>query len=145
MNFDSGEARRRFAAARFAYLATADADGRPHIVPITFTVTGDRVLIAIDSKPKRSTDLKRLRNITENPSVAVLADQHGEDWSALWWVRGDGAAHILEDEQDRSAAIELLCARYEQYTADAPQGPVIEVIVNRWSGWAFTDDARLLA
>lgn len=145
MNFDPAEACRRFAAARFAHLATADAAGQPHIVPITFAADGDRVYIAVDSKPKRSTDLKRLRNIAENPSVALLADEHDEDWERLWWVRGDGIARILESAEDRAEPLRLLCDRYTQYVADVPQGPVIEVSVNRWSGWAFADEARLLA
>jgi len=57
------EARQRFAAARVARLATADAAGRPHIVPVTFAVEGDVVYSAVDVKPKRGTALKRLANV----------------------------------------------------------------------------------
>jgi len=114
-------------------------------VPVTFAVDGDRVYIAIDSKPKRTTDLKRLRNITENPAVALLADEYDDDWSRLWWARGDGSARILTDEAGARGPVELLQARYPQYVDDVPQGPVIEVNVNRWSGWAFADAATLLA
>lgn len=145
MNLDPAEARHRFAAARVAYLATADADGKPHIVPVTFAVDGDRVYVAIDSKPKRTTDLKRLRNIAENVSVALLADEYDDDWSRLWWVRGDGSARILTGKAETQGPVELLQSRYPQYVDDVPEGPVIEVAVNRWSGWAFADDAKLLA
>src|SRR5215212_2608193 len=60
------QARQRFAAARVARLATADAAGRPHIVPVTFAVDGDVVYSAVDAKPKRGTALKRLANVTAN-------------------------------------------------------------------------------
>jgi len=147
MNLDPGEAKSRFAASRVARLATAGADGRPHIVPVTFAVDGDRVYIAIDSKPKRSTDLKRLRNIAENPDVALLADLYDDDWSQLWWARADGTARILTADAgtDWHTPLARLQERYPQYVDDVPQGPMIEVTVTRWSGWAFTDDVKLLA
>lgn len=146
MNLDPDETRRRFAASRVARLATVSSDAFPHIVPVTFAVDGDRVYIAIDSKPKRSMDLKRLRNIEANPSVALLADEYDDDWSRLWWARADGHARILAaDSEDVHAPIELLQSRYPQYAEDTPQGPVIEVVVTRWSGWTFTDDVKLLA
>ena len=61
------QARRRFAAARVARLATVDAVGRPHIVPVTFAVDGDVVFSAVDAQPKRGTALKRLANVAANP------------------------------------------------------------------------------
>lgn len=145
MNIGPAEARQRVADARVAHLATADAHGQPHIVPVTFAVDGDCVYIAIDSKPKRSTDLKRLRNIAENPAVALLADEYDDDWSRLWWARADGSARALTADADTRRPIELLQARYPQYVDDVPQGPVIEVLVNRWSGWTFANDAKLPA
>ena len=60
------QARQRFAAARVARLATADAAGQPHIVPVTFAVDGDVVYSAVDAKPKRSTALKRLANVASS-------------------------------------------------------------------------------
>jgi nitroimidazol reductase NimA-like FMN-containing flavoprotein (pyridoxamine 5'-phosphate oxidase superfamily) len=49
------EARRRFAAARVARLATADAGGVPHLVPVVFAVDGDTIVTAVARKPKRTT------------------------------------------------------------------------------------------
>ena len=68
------EARERFIAARVARLATADAAGRPHLVPIVFAIEGDRVYSVVDAKPKRTGALRRLANVRENPAVAVLVD-----------------------------------------------------------------------
>jgi PPOX class probable F420-dependent enzyme len=132
------EARRRFAAARVARLATADAGGAPHVVPIVFAMArvDDRDLIynVVDAKPKRTTALARLRHVAAHPAVSVLADHYEEDWSALWWARGDGRARVLEpDAAEAQRAVALLAARYPQQTAT---GAVLAVDVERWSGWA---------
>jgi PPOX class probable F420-dependent enzyme len=130
-------ARERFASAPVVRLATADADGRPHLVPVTFTVDGDHVYTAVDHKPKRDRDLKRLRNIRSNPRVAVLADHYTDDWARLWWVRADGTAGILTDPAEMAGPIDLLVRRYRQYREHRPEGPVIAISVHRWSGWTF--------
>jgi PPOX class probable F420-dependent enzyme len=130
------EAQARFAAARVARLATANRDGQPHVVPITFAVDGDRIYTAVDHKPKTTPNLRRLRNIEENPRVALLADHYAEDWAALWWVRVDGRAVILAGDMVLERHLDALAARYEQYRQERPAGPVIVIEVDRWTGWA---------
>jgi PPOX class probable F420-dependent enzyme len=146
MRLDVAEARRRFAGVRVARLATVSPGGHPHLVPFTFALDsrageadsgpGDRIVSAVDAKPKRSTDLRRLRNIRANPRVAVLADHYEDDWGALWWVRADGQAAILDDPAAMAPALALLAGRYPQYRAQPPGGPVISIRVTRWTGWA---------
>jgi PPOX class probable F420-dependent enzyme len=127
------EARERFASARCVRLATADAAGKPHIVPLVFALDGDTIYSAVDPKPKKTTDLKRLRNVTANPQVSLLADHYvDDDWGVIWWARADGTARVLETSE---RARELLRARYAQYADAPPDGPVLEVAVQRWSGW----------
>jgi PPOX class probable F420-dependent enzyme len=132
------EARRRFAAARVARLATADAEGVPHVVPVVFAVDGDTIVVAVDHKPKRTTSLKRLANVRANPRVALLADHYADDdWDALWWVRADGAGTVHEPGGPSAAhAVQLLAERYPQHRARPPEGPVLSVAVTRWSGWS---------
>jgi PPOX class probable F420-dependent enzyme len=139
-SLDASEARRRLAAARVARLATADAAGRPHVVPFVFAVDGDTVWSAVDAKPKTTTALRRLANVAANPAVAVLADHYDDaDWTALWWVRADGRGRVLDAEAPRARrAVELLTARYPQYREQPPAGPVLEIGVERWSGWSAT-------
>ena len=129
------EARDRFVAARVARLATADRTGRPHLVPVVFAVQGDRVYSAVDAKPKRTTALRRLANVRENPAVALLVDHYDDaDWDALWWVRADGRGRVLEPDSDEAQrALALLAERYPQQRAS---GAVLAVDVERWSGWA---------
>ena len=127
------EARERFATARVARLATADAAGKPHVVPLVFALDGDTIYSAVDPKPKRTQDLKRLRNVAANPQVAMLADHYvDDDWDVLWWVRADGTGRVLEASE---RAVELLRERYAQYADAAPDGPVLAIDVRRWSGW----------
>jgi PPOX class probable F420-dependent enzyme len=133
------EARRRFAQARVARLATAGTDGRPHVVPIVFAVaerSGQGVVYSVvDDKPKRTTALRRLLNVNENPRVSLLADHYEEDWDRLWWVRADGRGRLLTDlgDPEAASAVALLRARYPQQRA---VGTVLAVDVERWSGWA---------
>ncbi|MDQ2883191.1 MAG: TIGR03668 family PPOX class F420-dependent oxidoreductase [Actinomycetota bacterium] len=140
------QARRRFAQARVARLATADALGQPHIVPMVFAVArgrdgGDTVYSAVDAKPKRSRALRRLANVAANPRVAVLADHYGPDWDALWWVRADGTGRILDaDQPEARDAIARLVARYPQYREQPPLGPVLAIDVARWSSWSAAGD-----
>lgn len=129
------------AVARSAYLATVGGD-QPHVVPVTYAVLGEVIVIGIDQKPKTTmTGLRRLDNIRENPRVSVLCDRYDDDWSQLWWVRADGAASIVDAGPEWDSAVVALTERYRQYVADPPQGPVIRVAVDRWSGWAFAPQA----
>ncbi|MGP8001455.1 MAG: TIGR03668 family PPOX class F420-dependent oxidoreductase [Streptosporangiaceae bacterium] len=145
MRMPAAEARRRFAAARVARLATVTPDGAPHIVPVTFVLDSspgpgdgqrDQVYTAVDAKPKSTTRLQRLRNIRANPRVALLADCYADDWTRLWWVRADGQAAVLAGPDELAGPLRLLAVRYPQYAAQRPAGPVIAVRVDRWTGWA---------
>ena len=129
------EARRRFGEARVARLATVDAHGQPHLVPIVFAFAGETIYSVVDAKPKRTTELRRLANVSSNPRVSVLADHYDDnDWDALWWVRADGTARVLDlDEPATASAVQLLARRYPQ---QRPAGPVLAIDVERWSGWA---------
>jgi PPOX class probable F420-dependent enzyme len=89
---DAGEARRRLATARVGRLATADAGAVPHVVPFVFVLEGDTIYWAVDEKPKRTRDLKRVANIKANPNVEIVVDQYEEDWARLWAGPGRGGA-----------------------------------------------------
>lgn len=136
MRMPTDEVLLRFRTARVARLATAAADGTPHLVPITFAVTGDGLAFAIDHKPKSGKRLRRLRNIAENPRVTVLVDHYREDWSALWWARADGTATLLDAGRAQAEqALDALVAKYPQYRERRPDGAVVAITVSRWSGW----------
>src|SRR6266702_1841713 len=122
---DATAMRRRISEMPVARLATVDAACRPHVVPICFVVDGDTIYFAVDAKPKRTSDLKRLRNIAANPAVSVLVDHYEDDWKRLWWVRADGAARLIADRARAERALDLLARKYPQYRDDRPPGPVV--------------------
>jgi PPOX class probable F420-dependent enzyme len=139
MRLPEETARERLTSAPVVRLATTDGTGRPHLVVVTFAIEGDHIFTAVDAKPKRTRDLKRLRNIRAEPRVAVLADHYEDDWTHLWWVRADATAEIIEDPAAMARPISLLRERYRQYREAPPEGPVIALTVERWTGWAYED------
>lgn len=130
--------------ARVARLATADAKGAPHLVPVCFVVDGATLYITVDEKPKRTDiPLKRIRNIRENPAVAVTIDRWDEDWSRLAWVMLRGRAEVLEDGAEHARAQALLREKYPQYRTMAIEGlPVIALRIGRVLGWGDMGDER---
>jgi PPOX class probable F420-dependent enzyme len=111
------------ADARRAVLATLDAEGRPHMVPITFAIAGDAIVTAIDQKPKGAGRPARLRNVERTPLASVLFDRYEDDWRRLAWVLARGPARI----EPPGTLVDGLVERYEQYAADPPRGEVIIV------------------
>jgi PPOX class probable F420-dependent enzyme len=133
----SDDERRFLAQQRIAHLATADQHAVPHVVPVCFAIREHTLYITIDEKPKRSTTaLRRLRNIAENPAVAVVADHYDEDWTRLGWVMLHGRAEILTEGTEHADAQMLLRERYPQLRAMQIAGfPVIAVRIERTSSW----------
>ena len=127
--------RRRVGEARSGALSTVTSDGRPHAVPCCFVLTGDVVYSAVDAKPKSTLALRRLDNLAANPAACLLVDCYDDDWSKLWWIRVDGTARVLVDGDERDHALDLLAAKYPQYLATRPPGPVIALEVSAWRSW----------
>jgi PPOX class probable F420-dependent enzyme len=109
---------------------------------VTFALIGDATIVtAVDHKPKRTTALQRLANIAANPQVSVLVDHYAEDWNQLWWARADGRARIVAVGQEpelRAGVLAALADRYHQYRERPPDGDLIVVEVQRFSGWSPT-------
>jgi len=104
--------------SRVAHLATAGRDGRPHVVPLCYARDGEAIYFIVDEKPKQAGKrLKRMRNIAENPAVALVVDRYDEDWGRLEYLLVQGMAAIVEDVAEYARALGLLRARYPQYAA----------------------------
>jgi PPOX class probable F420-dependent enzyme len=133
----TGTQRRFLDASRVAHLATADRHGTPHLVPVCFGVRDVSLYITVDEKPKRADiPLKRLRNIQDNPTVAVSVDRWDEDWSRLGWIMLRGEAVILTEGDEHDQAQDLLRARYPQYRVmQLAALPVIAVRIARVLSW----------
>ena len=134
----TGQARYFLDHHRVARFATADPGGQPHIVPICYAVSGDSVYFTIDEKPKRLTDkpLKRIRNLQQNPHVALVVDRYDEDWTRLGWVMVQGKAALLDNGEEHSKAQRLLKARYPQLDEmQISELPVIAIRIKRVVSW----------
>jgi len=132
------EAQRRFLEhGRVGHLATADAMGAPHVIPVCYAIADQTLYITVDEKPKRrDIPLKRLRNIRENPKTAFVVDRYDEDWRRLGWVMLRGEAEILEAGSEHDHAQALLRERYPQYRAMQLAGlPVIALRIARIASW----------
>jgi PPOX class probable F420-dependent enzyme len=125
-------------SARVGRLATADAAGRPLVVPVCYAFDGARCYWVVDPKPKRTRELRRLRHIAENPRVALVVDHYEEDWRALRWVLVEGPAAVVAEPAERARALELLAAKYPQYRAlglPGSAGPAVVIAAERIVAW----------
>lgn len=130
------EALRFIERQQVARLASADAQGRPHVVPVCFVYLDGHFYSVVDEKPKRTRRLKRLRNIEENPQAALVLDEYGEDWSRLAWVMVQGRATVLTEGEEAERAIAALRHKYRPYRSMALEGmPVIRITAERVISW----------
>ena len=125
-------------STRVGHLATADADGVPHVIPVCFTIDGRFIYSVLDQKPKRAalTRLRRVRNIQANPQVTLLIDHYEEDWSRLWYLMVAGQAELLLEGDERVNAITILREKYPQYREmDIGLNPVIKISPTKVVSW----------
>jgi PPOX class probable F420-dependent enzyme len=127
-------------AARVGRLATVDAAGQPLVVPVCYVYDGEHCYSAVDGKPKRTRNLKRLRNLAGNPRVSLAVDHYEEDWRTLRYVIVQGRGEVLESGGEFTRAIDLLVAKYPQYgqlRLDRSAGAVVRVTPERIFSWRF--------
>ncbi len=125
---------------RVARMATVDKLGRPLVVPICYAYDGKNLYTPIDRKPKRVSvrELKRIRNILENPNISIVIDDYYEDWNKLRYVIIHGRAELIERGQEYQTSLRLLCEKYSQYVEmnlSSLNLPVIKVIPDRIIPW----------
>jgi len=128
--------------SRVARLGTADRAGQPLVVPVCYVFDGRACFSAIDAKPKRvaGSELRRVRNIAENPRVSLVVDRYDEEWSRLCWVIVEGRADLLSDGPERAGAVDLLRNKYPQYRAlglDRDSATVIRISPERTLWWSY--------
>ncbi len=132
------------ADARVGRLATSDAAGRPHVIPVCFVYDGRAIYIVLDQKPKtvELTRLRRVRNILDNPQAALVVDHWDEDWLALRYVLVSCRADLLNGvEEEAARAVSLLREKYRQYREmDLDGNPVIKLTPQRFTAWSFSGE-----
>ena len=127
---------------RVAHLATADATGAPHVIPICYALIGDAFYFVVDEKPKRTrTGLKRLRNIAANPQVALVIDDYDEDWTRLAYLLVHGRATLVGETTEYDTALAVLRERYPQYRAmhlSFETHPLVRIVPEHRHLWRAT-------
>ena len=141
--------RRYVETARVGRLATADAEGRPHVVPVCFALLGGDdgdpgwVATPIDEKPKAvgPSDLRRVRDVRENGRVALLVDHWSEDWDRLGWVQVRGTATVVPPgEEGHGDAVDALRRKYDRYADHALEDrPVLRIDPGHVVSWGTLD------
>ncbi|HEU5097397.1 MAG TPA: TIGR03668 family PPOX class F420-dependent oxidoreductase [Roseiflexaceae bacterium] len=130
-------------AQRAGRLATATREGVPHVIPVCYAYGGASLYIALDAKPKRVAPerLRRVRNIMENPHVALVIDRYSDDWSELAYLLIQGVAELVQpDNPEHARAVALLRRRYVQYQSmPIEQQPAIAIRPTKVVGWPNVD------
>jgi PPOX class probable F420-dependent enzyme len=121
-------------AERVARIAFRDGDDRPRVLPVTFALAEGAIWSAIDRKPKRVPEPARVRWLRRRPEAALCVDRYDDDWSQLAWVQLLGRVAVLEPGA-AGVGIEALTAKYPQYRAEPPPGPVLRLAIDRALHW----------
>ena len=128
----------RWPVARLATLGPAG----PRLLPVVFACAGASLWSAVDGKPKSGGELARVRDVRADPRVALLLDEYGDEWEALWWLRVAGHATAVAADPTRdaevAAAVAALRAKYPQYASvpvlrDPPR--LLRIEVRRLRSW----------
>ena len=123
------------ALQRVAHVATVNAHGIPHVVPVCLVVEAGRLYFASGKTGRKVQDLR------ENPHVAVSADEYTEAWGRLRGVVVSGTARVHARNPTFRRIRRRLYAKYLQYPAEATLGDrdsiVVEITPQRAFAWGF--------
>ncbi len=130
--------------ARVGRLGTVDEHGAVRLVPICFVVVDGWLASAVDHKPKRTGQLRRLDDMEHSGRATVLVDHYDDvDWSLLWWVRLRGRAVVHDAaEPEAIAAVDALTAKYVQYAERRPSGAVYRIALDEVRWWRADEPPR---
>jgi PPOX class probable F420-dependent enzyme len=127
-------------SARVARMATVDESGGPLVIPVCFAYDGRFIYTPIDKKPKKVStwELKRIRNILENPRVALVMDEYSEEWDDLYYIIIHGSAEVIESGDEYHNSFAILSIKYPQYKKMrlVEEGlPVIKIVPEKIVSW----------
>ena len=101
-------------------LATASKDGRPHVVPVVYALDREDIVIAVDY------NTKKLKNLRENPKVALVVDEYRPNRGLM--VEGD--CEILECGKEYMRLLQILFDRFVFYRRDPwseGESPILKI------------------
>jgi PPOX class probable F420-dependent enzyme len=148
--FEDPRIRNLLLRGRSAHTTTAASTASPHNLPFCLWFDdATRFYFIVDEKPKRvpSKGIKRIRNIAENPRVAIVIDHYEEDWSSLAYVLVHGDAAIVDDPDEYLLALRKLRDKYPQYRAmvlSPEKNPIVRIEARRVHAWGKRFDKVLM-
>jgi PPOX class probable F420-dependent enzyme len=119
----SKKAARFLALERVSRLATTNAKGMPHLVPVCHAVAGAKIYIGSGTRGAK------VRNVRANPRVTVTVDVYSDYWGELKGVMVQGRAKVIERGPAFQRAKKKLYEKYAQYAKDAALSPSDSVIL----------------
>jgi PPOX class probable F420-dependent enzyme len=128
-------AARMLGESRVGRLGVIDDQGAPRVLPITFALHAGTLWSAIDDKPKRAPEPARVRWLRARPRAALTVDHYCDDWARLAWVQVLGSVEVVA-VADAPQALAALAAKYPQYRAAAPRGPLLRLAPERSLCWS---------
>jgi len=104
---------------------------------VTFALHEHALWTAVDRKPKRDSTVQpaRVRYLRRNPGAALTVDRYDDEWARLAWVQVLGDVTVLGVDE-APGALAALTARYPQYLAEPPPGPLLRLLPDRVLCWA---------
>ena len=122
------------------YLATAASNLQPYMTPAVFIIQNENVYVPLDEKPKTVSisELKRVKNIQENPKVCFLVHHYDEDWTKLWFVMITGYATLLDLTSEKLKTIHnKFLSKYSQYNKIGLGNFYIRIRINKTAYWKY--------
>jgi PPOX class probable F420-dependent enzyme len=119
----SGAAADLVARERVCRVATVNAEGQPHLVPVCHAFAGGKLYIGSGD------DGAKVRNLKANPKITVTVDLYSDHWASLKGVMVQGRAKLIERGPAFQRAKKKLYEKYSQYAKEAALAPSDSVIV----------------
>ncbi|MGE5822453.1 MAG: pyridoxamine 5'-phosphate oxidase family protein [Nitrososphaerota archaeon] len=129
----------------FGYLATAASNLQPYATPVVFILHNNNIYVPLDQKPKTVSisELKRVKNIQENPKVCFLVHHYDEDWTKLWFVMITGYATLVNGTS-KTLRTKLktihnkFLSKYSQYNKISVGSFYITIRIDKSTYWKYS-------
>lgn len=111
-------------------LATASKDGRPQVTPVIYALDGVAFVVAVDY------GTKKLKNVRENPSVALVVDRLRPTKA----VTIEGTCNVYERGAEYLRLLGLLMDRFESYRKDPwgeGESPIFRITPDKAVSWGL--------
>lgn len=132
MVFFSQEEREFLEKNEVGRLATSSKKGEPHVTPVCYIMMKDNFYIFTDY------GTKKLKNIIENPKVAIVVDVYKRPWNIAVIVLGK--AEIIEKGEEYKKVYNLFYEKFDWVRRDPweeGEAPLIKIIPEKKISWGF--------